>query len=150
MATKDAKVPVLELEDALGLYYDLLNESKGILEQVRLLRDRILHVLSARKIDRIEANGYEAVRQVRHHPPRLNEQRAVEILERHGRLDECQVEVLDEDRAMAVIEDLFHHGALSKDELPYIYVRPTEALIVNRVQPEMEEVRERRRARRAA
>ncbi|MGI5834981.1 MAG: hypothetical protein ACOX87_00640 [Chloroflexota bacterium] len=145
-----SRSPVLEFDEAVQLYYDLLTQSKEMTEQVRLLRDKILRTLSAKKLERVQVDGYEAVRQIRHHPPQLNEDRAVEILEQHGRLEECQVEVLDEDKAREVIEDLFHHGALSKDELPYIYVKPTEALLVNKVQPEIEQIRERRKARRAA
>lgn len=145
-----SRVPVLELDDAVQLYFDLLTQSKETMEQVRLLRDKILTTLSAQKLDRVQVDGFEAIRQIRHHPPQLNEERAIEILESHGRLDECQIEVLDEDKARDVIEDLFHHGALSKDELPYIYVKPTEALVVNKVQPEIERIKERRKVRRAA
>lgn len=151
MATTDtSRAPVLDLDDALQLYYDLLNGSKGMMEQVRLLRDRILRTLSTHNLERVQVDGFEAIRQLRHHPPQLNEERATEILEMHGRLEECQVEVLDQEKAREIIEELFHQGTISKDELPYIYVKPTEALVVNRVQPEVEEIRERRRARRAA
>ncbi|HEX2924516.1 MAG TPA: hypothetical protein VHS28_10895, partial [Chloroflexota bacterium] len=84
-------------------------------------------------------------------PPQIYPERAEEILQRYGRLDECQVEVLDEEKARKVLEELFRHGALTKDELPYLYIKPTEALVVR----ETEEVaRERprvaRRLRRAA
>lgn len=148
--TNVSRAPVLEFNEAVQLYFDLLNQSKGMMEQVRLLRDKILSTLSAQKLDRVEVDGFEAIRQIRHHSPQLNDELAAEILERHGRLEECQVQVLDEDKAKEVIEDLFHHGALSKDELPYIYVKPTEALVVNKVQPEIEQLKERRKARRAA
>lgn len=146
MATNDGRAPVLNLADALELYYDLLGQSKEMDQQVRLLRDRILHSLSSRRIDRIQVDGYEAVRQLRHHPPQLNEERTAELLEEHGRLQECQVEVLDQEKARKVIDELFRHGALSKDELPYVYVKPTEALVVRRVEVPAEVAREERRA----
>ncbi len=152
MATNDGRAPVLQMADALELYYDLLQQSKDIDQQVRLLRDRIIQSLASRRVDRVQVNGLEAERQLRHHPPHLNEDRAVEILERHGRLEECQVEVLDEEKARAAIDELFRHGAIGKDELPYVYVKPTEALVVSRVElPVPAEVaREERRVRRAA
>jgi Ribonuclease G/E len=145
MAAKDGRVPVLDMSDALDLYYDLLQQSKGIEEQVRLLRDRILQALAARRIDRVQVDGYEAERQIRHHPPQLNEERAIEILERHGRLEECRVEVLDHEKAREVVDELFQHGSISKDELPYVYVKPTEALVVRSLKAP-EAVREERRA----
>ncbi len=145
MAADAGKVPVLQLDDALEVYYDLLQQSKGIEQQVRLLRDRILQSLASRKIDRVQVDGYEAERQLRHHPPQLNEDRAAEILDRHGRLEECQVELLDPEKAREVIDELFQHGTISKDELPYIYVKPTEALVVHPLElPEA--AREERRA----
>ncbi|MHB0868756.1 MAG: hypothetical protein ACYC66_01550 [Chloroflexota bacterium] len=150
MATNDGTAPVLNMGDALELYFDLLQQTKGMEQQVRLLRDRILHTLSSRRIDQLQVDGYEAERQLRHHPPQLNEDRAAQILESHGRLEECQVEVLDQEKARAVIDELFRHGSLSKDELPYVYVKPTEALVVNRVELPAEVEREVRRARRAA
>ncbi len=131
MRATDGKAPVLTMADALELYYDLLQQAKGMEQQVRLLRDRILQSLASRKIDRLQVDGYEAERQLRHHPPQLNEDRAAQILKSHGRLEECQVEVLDQQKATEVIEELFRHGAISKDELPYIYVKPTEALLVH-------------------
>ncbi len=149
-ATEDSKAPVLELDEAIALYYDLLNQSKGMMEQVRLLRDRILRTLASKKVEQMQVDGYEVVRQLRHHPPQLNHELASDILEQHGRLAECQVEVLDEPKAREVIEELFHHGDISKDDLPYVYVKPTEALVVNRAQPEVERATEQRRLRRAA
>jgi len=145
MAAEEADIPVLQIGEALGLYYDLLQQSKELEQEVRLLRDRILRSLSDRRIDRIQADGYEAERQVRHHAPRLVEDKAEEILERHGRLEECMVQVLDVDRAREVIDELFRHGSISKDELPYIYVKPTEALLVHPLAPP-EATREERRA----
>ncbi len=149
MAANEGKVPVLEMGEALELYYDLLQQSKGIEQQVRLLRDRILQSLGSRRIDRVQIDGYEAERQLRHHPPQINDDLAVEVLERHGRLEECQVEVLDEEKTRQVIDELFQHGSISKDELPYVYVKPTEALVV-RPLTVPEAVREERRTRRAA
>lgn len=149
MAANEGKVPVLEMGEALELYYDLLQQSKGMEQQVRLLRDRILQSLGSRRIDRVQIDGYEAERQLRHHPPQINDDLAVEVLERHGRLEECQVEVLDEEKTRQVIDELFEHGSISKDELPYVYVKPTEALVV-RPLTVPEAVREERRTRRAA
>ncbi len=149
MAANEENVLVLEMGDALELYYDLLQQSKGMEQQVRLLRDKILQTLGSRRIDRLQIDGYEAERQLRHHPPQINEDRAIEILERHGRLEECQTEVLDEEKARQVIDDLFQHGAISKDELPFIYMKPTEALVVRHLAVP-EAVQEERRLRRAA
>ena len=150
MAANDGKAPVLNMADALELYYDLLQQAKGMEQQVRLLRDRILQSLASRKIDRLQVDGYEAERQLRHHPPQLNEDRANEILERHGRLEECQIETLDQEKARAVIDELFRHGAISKDELPYVYVKPTEALVVHHLELPAEVAPEEKRARPAA
>lgn len=150
MSTDEGRAPVLNLADALELYYDLLQQAKEMEQQVRMLRDRILYSLASRRIDRVEVDGYQAERQIRHHPPQLNEDRAAEILVKHGRLEECQVEVLDQEKARQVIEELFRHGALTKDELPYVYVKPTEALVIRRVEFPAEVAREERRVRRAA
>ncbi len=149
MATNEREVAVLNLAGALELYSDLLEQAKDMDQQVRMLRDNILRAMALRRLDHVLADGYEAVRQLRHHAPQLNEDRAARILEEQGRLQECQVTSLDQERARAVIDELFRHGALSKDELPYVYVRPTEALIVRRVEvPEevAEEVTVERRA----
>lgn len=148
MAANDARAMVLNLAEAVELYHDLLEQSKGMEQQVRLLRDRILDALSRIRADRVAVDGYEVERQLRHHAPQLNEELATEVLARHGRLEECQVEVLDQEKARAVIDELFQHGAISKDELPYIYVKPTEALVVRGVEarPAIEEVRRARRA----
>ena len=148
VASDNTRVMVLNLAEAVELYHDLLEQSKGMEQQVRLLRDRILDALSSMGTDRVAVDGYEVERQLRHHAPQLNEELATDILARHGRLEECQVEVLDHEKARAVIDELFQHGAISKDELPYIYVRPTEALVVRSVEirPTIEEVRRARRA----
>ncbi len=150
MATNDGRLQVLNLADALELYYDLLEQSKGLDQQVRLLRDRILSAMAARKISEAEVEGYEAVRQFRHHAPQLNEERAEELLGENGRLEECLVKRLDVEKARQVIEELFRHGALTKDELPYIYVKPTEALVVRRAEPVAEEMAAEPEIRRAA
>ncbi len=151
MAATKLDAPVISLSDAIQMYRDLLEESKGIEGQLRLLRGKILGTLAAQRLDSVQVDGVEAMRQVRHHPPRLITDRAEEILRQHGRLEECQVETLDEERARDVIEDLFRHGALTREELPYIYVKPTEALIVREaVEIVEEEPRQERRPRRAA
>ncbi|MGE5618625.1 MAG: hypothetical protein ACM3US_05155 [Sphingomonadaceae bacterium] len=150
MSTKDGAAPVLTIDEAVELYFDLLQQSKGLEQQVRFLRDRILQSISSQRIDHLVVDGLEVERQVRHHPPQLNEDRAVQILAQHGRLEECQVEVLDQEKARAVIDELFRHGAISKDELPYIYVKPTQALVVRRVELPAAAEREERPARRAA
>lgn len=150
MVNRDASEPVLDMAQSLDLYYDLLEHTKSLEEQLRMMRDRILSVLASRRLERVEADGYEAIRQLRHHPPRLNEERAEELLRDMGRLEECQVEVLDEERARQVIDELFQHGSISKDDLPYVYVKPTEALIVRPVEEVEEIARPARRARRAA
>ncbi len=139
MATEDGRVPVLNMADTLELYYDLLEQSKELEQQVRLLRDRILHAMSSRGLELVDTDGFEALRQLRHHPPQLNAERAEELLRDHRRLEECQVRRLDEEKTRQVIDELFRHGAISKDELPYVYVRPTEALIV-RPRPAVPEV----------
>jgi hypothetical protein len=151
MAGTELDAPTIPLADAIQLYFNLLDETKGLEEQLRLLRGRILSTLAARKLDRVQADGVEVLRQVRHHPPRINIDMAEEILRQHGRLEECRVEMLDEEKARGVIDELFRHGSLSKDDLPYLYVKPTEALIVHEVREmEIEEPREVRRIRRAA
>lgn len=150
MGTNDGRVSVLNLADSLELYYDLLEHSKGLDQHIRMLRDGILRAMSERQLDQVQVDGYQASRQLRHHAPQLNEDLAAEILEQQGRLDECLVQALDEEKAREVIEELFRHGALSKDDLPYIYVKPTEALVVRPVEAAAERTEERRRVHRAA
>lgn len=150
MAVNVARIPTLSLADTIELYHDMLEQSKVMDQEVRLVRDRILRALASQRIDQIQSDGYEAIRQLRHHPPQLNEDRATEILREHGRLQECQVQVLDQEKARQAIEELFRHGALSKDELPYVYVKPTEALIVRRMGTAAEEIEEAGRVPRAA
>ncbi len=150
MATNDGRVPVLNLNDTLELYYGLLEKTKEMEQEVRLLRDRILHSLSERGIAKEQVDGYDVERQIRHHPPQLNEDLAIEILAKHGRLAECQVEVLDQEKAREVIDQLFRHGALTKNELPFIYVKPTEALVVRQVEAVARPAQEIRRVRPAA
>ncbi len=130
MAANIGKAAVLTMGEALELYYDLLQQSKGMEQQVRLLRDRILQAIASLKTDRVLIDGYEAERQLRHHPPQINEDQATRVLEAHGRLQECQTEVLDLEKAREVIEELLRHGAITKDELPYVHVKPTAALVV--------------------
>ncbi len=148
MATNDGRLQVLNLADALEVYHDLLEQSKELDQQVRLLRDRILQAMASRKLSQVEVDGYEVLRQFRHHAPLLNEEQARDLLRENGRLEECLVQQLDEDRAREVIDELFRHGRLAKDELPYVYVKPTEALVVRRTEaaPQAAEAEPRRAA----
>ena len=150
MASDNKEMAVISLADALELYHDLVEQAKGMDQLVRVLRDGILEAMSARKLTQVRADGYEAVRQLRHHPPQIDEDRATEILQEHGRLEECQTVELDEEKARAVIEELFMHGALTKEELPYVYIKPTEALLVRLVAAPAVEAEEEERVRRAA
>ncbi|HEX2923129.1 MAG TPA: hypothetical protein VHS28_03770, partial [Chloroflexota bacterium] len=57
MAATEVEAPVISLGDAIRMYYDLLEESRGLDEQLHLIRGRILAALAERRLDSIQVDG---------------------------------------------------------------------------------------------
>ena len=124
------ETPIIDLQEGVRLYYDLLAEVDLLQDIADSMRGRILRAMERTGLDEFEADGVHAIRQVRHFPPRLNEERATRILEREGRLKEATTTTLDHEKARAILDELYVQHRIDKDELPYTEAREVEALIV--------------------
>jgi hypothetical protein len=137
IATREmAAQKTLTLEEIIGLYSHLQEESKALQEQTQLLHDRILEVMREHGVESARSGEFEVVRVLRHYRAKLDVERARRILARYTRLKEATIETLDEAKAKEIIEDFQAQGLLSDIELPYEEeAAEGEALVVRRVEP---------------
>jgi phage shock protein A len=129
----------LSLGESLDLYAALREQSQQLEARVRALRDRILAVMVQHDLEQVQHGSYEVVRQVRRTPPKLDVERAREILEHHRRLKDCMVETMDVAKARQVLDEMVAAGDISRRDIPLQPGRMVEALIVRPIdlgQPE--------------
>lgn len=129
---RPAETAILDLADGVRLYLDLLDQSRQLEVVLGDLRGRILRAMERIGVDELTVDGVQAIRQLRHFAPELDEAAARRILERVGRLAEAERRVLDPAKAAQILDELFVQGRISRAELPYTPPRVVEALIVRR------------------
>lgn len=126
------EAPVLSFEDALHLYIGLLEQSHALDQHLQVIRQELLRAMERLGITSVREEDFEVIRQVRHRGPRLDTEEAEALLERFGRLKECLVPQLDEDKARKVLDELKDTGKIAEAELPYEYPPESEVLVVRR------------------
>ncbi len=123
---------VLSFDDALHLYIALMEQSRQLDQHLQLIRQELLRAMEKLAITSVREADFEVIRQVRHRAPRMDTQKAEALLERFGRLKECLVPQLDEEKARKVLDELSAAGKIPKEQLPYEFPPESEILIVRR------------------
>ena len=124
--------PDLSFEEVVQLYTGLLEQVKELDQHLKVLRQELLRTMDEMGIESVREDSLEVMRQVRHFAPRLDRDRAEALLRRHGRLQECLVTALDEDRAKQVLAELREQGRIAEGEMPLEYPPEREVLVVRR------------------
>ena len=133
---RPAETPILDLAAGVRVYLGLLIQSRQLEGVMDELRGRILDAMERLGIEQFDTDGIHASRQVRRFPPELDETRARRILARERRLGEVERTVLDPEKALQVLNELFLEGKLRREELPYAEPRTVDALIVRSAEEE--------------
>ncbi|MBI2953392.1 MAG: hypothetical protein HYY30_03700 [Chloroflexi bacterium] len=125
--------PVLTLEEALHLYIGLMEQSRQLGEHVQMIRTELLRTMDKLGIKSVREPDFEVIRQVRRRAPKIDYEKAEALLQRFGRLRECLVPRLDEEKVQKVVDELVAKGEISEEQAPYTYTPESEVLIVRKV-----------------
>lgn len=126
------QTPILNLEQIVFLYAGLLEQTRQLDELLEVLREQILRAMNELGIKSVREDEFEVIRQIRHRAAKLDEKKAEALLLRFGRLEECLTPQLDEQKVRQVLEELRAAGRIPEDQMPYVPVPESEALIVRR------------------
>ena len=124
--------PVFTLEEAIQLYIGLLEQARQLDQHLKVIRAELLRTMDGLGIQSVHQENLEILRQVRHYPPRLDRAKAEALLRQFGRLHECLVTELDENKARQTLEELRQQGRISEQQLPFEVLPESEVLIVRR------------------
>jgi hypothetical protein len=126
------QTPVVNLEQIVGVYAGLMEQTRQLDELLTVIRDQILRAMRELEVRSIRDEEYEVIRQIRHRPAKLDQQKAEVLLKRFDRFNECVISQLDDQKVRTLVEELLANGSIGEDEVPYGPESKSEVLVLRR------------------